>query len=544
MKVKRLLALLLATCLLMTLVACSGNGDTNVTTTTDGTVTTTTVNNDEDVVDPVGDETTTDPNATTTTVTDKDGNVVTTTTVQGQTTTTVRTKKTLVNATTATRVTADDSGQLSVSAPITIKEGTTPLEKGMNFGGETFTYAYYGATVSDGNKERIANFEKKYNCKVDARGLAGSEYSAGLASQLAASEPYDLVFLYGTDYPSQITANVMMPLNDYITTADLWTEKSVTEGGFSYSLMEALSLNGNIYCVAGAYLNTPAVIYYNKKIFSDAGYDGNEDPLALYNAGKWSWEKLYEMLSDIQDVDKGLYGMNTISPYYDHTFINSYGTDLAKLNSAGKLVQNLGDSQLYKAFQMLQQYNFGQQRVTDPNNPDEHGRDQFLNGTTAALLGSLNYYGPLTRAMDAKTYSAFGSKAQQKSNLGCVPVPVANSDGKHAIWAWMGYGVGNGTDENGRNFALTFAKYDSTCNQSGTFDESYMPAEVIKFSRAIMDGDNLIAPLNGFKSSAGSLDKMRKTLASTIALKGENITKTLKAYEKQVQTIIDTALKG
>ncbi len=543
MKTKRLLALLLALCMILPLAACGEDKGGTTTTTAGDTVTTTTAGGDVDPVNPE-DGVTTDPNATTTTVTDASGNPVTTTTVPGQVVTTVRTTKTRVNITTGTFATNKD-GQVSINSPITVKEGTTPIEKIVtSLGGKTFTYAYYGNTVSDGNKERFKNFEKKYNCKMDVRGLAGSEYTAALASAMAAKDPYDLVFLHSTNYPSQITANTMLALDDYITTADLWTDKSATEGGYSYSLMEALSLNGKIYCVAGAYLNTPAVIYYNKKIFKDAGYSGNEDPLALYNAGKWTWQKLYDMLSDIQDTEKGLYGLNTISPYYDHTFITSYGTDLVKLNAAGKLVENLSDNQLYKAFEMLQKYSFGEHRVTDPENDDVHGRDQFLNGTTAALLGNLNYYGPLTRAMDEKLYSAFGSKAQQKSNLGCVPVPIDNKAGVHPIWNWMGYGAGNGTDTDGRNFALLYAKFDSTCNQSGTFDASYMPADVIKFSRAIMDNDKLIAPMDGFRSAAGNLSKSKNNLSSAIAIRGENITKTLKANGKSVQAIVDAALKG
>ncbi len=541
MKMKRIFAIVLALCLMLTLAACGGNGDTKTTTTAGDTETTTTVaDGANEVVDGEG---TTDANATQTTVTDKEGNLVTTTTVKGQTT---RKTKNLIGVTTQTiGGSTVAGGQLAVGAPITIKEGTTPVEKGKSGNGQTFTYAYYGSSWSEKHKGWFAEFEKNYNCKMDIKGLPSDEYVAGLSAAMAGGSPYDLIFLHGFDYPSQITANVMMPLNDYITTADLWTSKSLTSGGgFSRSLMEATSLNGNIYSVAGTYLNTPAAIYYNKKIFKDAGFDGAEDPVALYKAGKWTWEKLYDMLYEIQDPSKGLYGMNTISPYADQTFVNSYGTDLAKLRNDGKLVQNLDDRQLYKAFEMLQKYSFGAHRVTDPNNPFENGQDQFLNGTTATWLYNMGQYNGLITKMNQQTYSAFGTKAQQKSNLGCVPLPIANSQGLHPIWFWIGYGVGNGASDAGRDFALAFAKYDSTVNVAMTFDEKVMPAELCQMSRDIMDKDKLIGPMGGFESSAGSFGGTMVTLSSKIAIKGANITVTLKAYEKVVQTLIDTALKA
>ena len=233
-----------------------------------------------------------------------------------------------------TTVADDDSS-------ITIKEGSAPLEQGLNFGGKTFTYAYYGSSWSNTNAEKHESFETQYNVNLNVSGIPTSEYSAALSSAMAGGNPYDIVFLYSFDYPSQIAANVMAPLNDYITTADLWNR--TTKRGFSSSLMSSMSLNGNIYCVAGNYLQTPTILWYNKKIFSQAGYDGNQDPLALYKTGRWNWDVLYDMLTDIQDRDRGLYGINSLAPYYDHQFINSFDTDFAKLTADGRVVHNLDD---------------------------------------------------------------------------------------------------------------------------------------------------------------------------------------------------------
>ena len=533
---KRVLAILLVLCLMLPLAACGGNGDTKTTTTAAGdTETTTTVaEGDGEVVDGEG---TTEAGATETTVTDKDGNVVTTTTQKGATT--VRTKKSLHGVTTAT--VKPQGGGSSNMGKITIKEGKTPVEQGLNFGGKTFTFAYYGNSWDQDHKDWHADFEKQYNVKLDIKGVPTAEYVAGLSSAMAGGSPYDIVFLYSFDYPAQITANVMQPLNDYITTADLWTKESATKGGFSESLLQAQSLNGNLYCVAGNYLQTPTILWYNKKMFAGAGYDGKQDPLALYKAGKWNWDVLYDMLSDIKDPDKGLWGINSIAPYYEHQFINSFDTDVAKLTGDGRLVQNLGDPNLYAALEMLQKYSYGEHKVTDPNNQFENGVDQFLNGTTASVIQTAGAYWTFYNNMQKKTYSAFGTKAQQLSNLGAVPIP--NKNGVYSIWDWMGYGAGNGASDEGIKCALAFAKHDSIKNHKQAYHPN-LTAEMKNLFCGILDSDKLRGPMDGFKTSAGSLGGMCGTITNAVALKGQNITVVLKGYEKVVQTIIDQALKG
>ena len=530
MKLKRVLAILLALCLVFALTACIGGGKTD-TTTNAGDTTVTTVGGEDG-----GEEPGVEDNTPTTTVTDADGNVITQATVPGGTT--VRTKKTNHQVSTQT-IDKGSDGKSDMSA-ITVKEGKTPVEKGLNFGGKKFSFAYYGSSWDQDHSDWHADFQKQYNVKLDIRGLPTAEYVAGLSSAMASGSPYDIVFLYSFDYPEQITANVMAPLNDYVTTADLWTDKSAKEGGFSKSLMQAHSLNGKIYCVAGNYLQTPTVLWYNKKMFSDAGYDGKQDPYALYKAGKWNWDALYDMLSDIKDPDKGLWGINSIAPYYEHQFINSFDTDFAKLTSDGRLVQNLSDPNLYSALEMLQKYSYGEHKVTDPNNQFENGMDQFLNGTTASVIQTAGAYWTFYNNMSKKTYSAFGSKAQQLSNLGAVPIP--NKNGVYSIWDWMGYGAGNGATPDGIKCALAFAKHDSIVNHKQAYHPN-MSAEMKNLFCGILDSDSLRGPMDGFASSAGSLGGLSGTITSAVALKGQNITVVLKGYEKVAQSYIDAALK-
>ena len=553
MKLKRSLAIVLALLMVLPLAACSKAAETDkdqgtaATTTKPTTVTTTTVEAPDDT-NPTGDGSTdetdpvvTDPSSgevvTTTTVTDSNGDPVTQATEPGETTakpTTTRTKK----ATKPGQTQSGNSQGNTIGKLVEIKEGTTPVEKGLNFGGKEYRFAYYGSSWDQDHTDWHNDFQKQYNVKLKIDAVPTTEYVASLSAALAAKKPYDIVFFYNFDYPEQITANVMQPLDDYITTADMWGKTSATTGGFSTSLDQAMSMDGHIYCVAGNYLQTPTVVWYNKKEFAKAGYTGAKDPMAMYNAGTWSWQKLYDMLYAMQKPDKGIYGINSIAPYYDHQFINSFNTDFAKLTADGRLVENLSDPNLYAAYEMLQKFCYGEHKVANPKDIFESGRDQFFNGTTLSMISTAGLY--WTAVTEVPKASAFD---KSMSNLGMVPLPTYGKNGPHSIWDWMGYGAGAGASKEGVLCALAFAKHDSIHNQKQAYHPD-MPADMKKLSCGILDSDNLIGPKNGFSSSAGSLGGVSTTISQAIAINGQNITVVLKGYKKVAQTIIDTALKG
>ena len=549
MKLKRSLAIVLALLMVLPLAACSKTAETGknsgATTTAEPKSTTTTVEA-PDSGDPTTPGDPTEPGVTEPTATDESGNPVTTTTVTdasgnpvtqptnsqtpGATTTrTTRTTKTKVPGQTANNQTN------SISEKITVKEGTTPLEKGLNFGGKEYRFAFWGDSLNDTHKAWHNDF---MNVKLKVDMVPTGEYVPALASALASGKPYDIVFFYNTKYPEQITSNVMQKLDDYITTADLWGKNSATTGGFSLSLSQAMSMNGHIYSVGGAYLQAPTVIWYNKKEFSKAGYTGAKDPLAMYKAGDWTWQKLYDMLATIQKPDQGIYGINSIAPYYDRQFICSYNTDIAKLTSDGRLVENLSDSKPYEAYEMLQKFCYGEHKVSNPEDIYGNGAAQFLNGTTVSIIGTVGYHGTFYNKIPSS--SAFDNN---RSNLGMVPLPTYGKNGPNPIWDWMGYGAGAGASKEGVLCALAFAKYDSIHNHLNAYNEN-MSAEMKQLSCGILDKDNLIGPMNGFASSAGDMYDIGTKIGTAIAINGQKTTVVLKSYKKTVQNIINTALKG
>ena len=465
----------------------------------------------------------------------------------GQTYVTTRTTRTYVTRTLPTTVSGTRPTNVPspttppyARTPLEIAFGEEPLITDLNFGGATFTFADYGSTGVI-PEEQIAAFQTEHNVNLTVKYIPTETYLEELVAANMSGNPYDIVHFRGEHYPEVIISDIVQPLEKHINTADFWLcsfSDLEPYSGFCVGLSEALSLNGHAYAVGGNYRQPLSVIYYNKKVFASAGYIGANDPLALYNAGKWNWQTLYDMLYAVQQPDKGLYGINAIAPCYTQQFINSYYTDFTKTTATGRFVENLSDPNLFEAYEMLQKYCYGENKVANPRNQNESGQDQFLDGTTVALLSNTKFYKkalkeiPQSRAFD-----------KQLDKLGIVPIPHGTKYAPDRVWEWEGFGAGAGASEQGMLCALMFAKHDSKYNHSNTYTPE-MPAEFKRVFCAILDHDVLIAPYSGFNSSAGNLSNLGQTLATAIALNGHPITVALKGYKKVAQTIIDTALKG
>ncbi len=534
MNFKRGLAILLVLCLALSLAAC-GKEPAKTTTTT-----TTVTDTDGDVVDiPDATDGTTVEGETTTTLEGE----TTGTTLPGQTTVTPQQggKVTTTRTTKTTRTTGSNivtAGNVDKPfSEIDFKEGTKKFDEGLNFGGETFTFAR--SSVLEGHLlEYKQGFEKAYNAKVKVEPLGSDEYFAKVAAKMATKDPYDILVTDALSYPENVLSNVFAPLEGYITTADLWTDKSYKEGGFSKSLAQNLSWDGHMYIAGGPYLAGPIVLYYNKKLWKDAGYSGSQDPLALYKAGKWTWDVLYDQLSDIQDRDNGKYGIQDLIGYNGGLVPASYDTHVYKRTDDGRIVSNLNDSKLYSALDMLKKFCYGNTAVINPEDKYDNGRAPFLSGKTASLLSGAGVYATLYEGV--KTSATFNKST---ANLGVVPCPTPSASKVTPIWQFMGYGAGNGTDKEGVLAALAYAKYDSIVNHNEAYCKE-MPAEIQQLMRSIIDKDNLVGTVYGFGSSAGSVGEVAGNIYTEVAKKGSKPAVVLKAYQKKLEKVIAAAISG
>lgn len=528
MNMKKLLALALALCMVLPMVSCKkGEGSE--------TGTTTTVQQNADVTDGEGGTTANDEGGTTvngeggTTVTGADGEVVVPTDADGKT---QATKKPVSGTTKAPGRTTTSLSFTTASRPniagyvgkdIKLKEGTVRSDKGVDFGGKTFLYAF--ANTEQRFKDEFAEFERRYNGKIKQIAVSSVE---SIAAATAGGTKFDMLMMSTDTYPSQITSNLVRPVTDYLTTADLWDTEHPEKGGLSFSMMKQFSWNNEAYCLAGAYLCGPYVIFYNKKMFNDAGL---EDPLKLYKQGKWTWEKFLEMGREITDADKNLYMVNSIASHFATPFFASYDTDIVTLKD-GVMKENLSDKKLYNAMLMLREMHYGEGAIVNKNLSDlgKMGYEAFSRGTTATFQSSAGHWGQAYAAVEGK--AAFDGKT---SNIGVVPVPVQNTAGVHALWGMQGYCAGVATQD--PRFVVCWALMDSTINHAEVYVDS-TPAEIKKVLCDVVNTDKLRAPSGTYKSSLGQLPTL--TIANK-ACAGEDITKVLASYKRQVQRLLDAA---
>ena len=532
MNAKRLLAILLAVCLVVPMAACKkGEGSS-----TGGGTTTTTV---ADVTDGNGEVvgTTTGEGETTPTETNEQGEVVVPTDDKGQT---VPTKSNNTPGGTTTRPGRTTTAGKVTTAPrppvegyvgqdITIKKGDKRADVGVDFGGKTFLYAF-NQTDEQFFKTEWANVEKKHNCKIKLYFLSVGNRTEQIASATAAGTAFDMMIMSLDYYPSMITANLLQPLDDYVTTADLWDTKHPEKGGLSKSIMKQLSWNNSIYTVSGPLLTSPYMVYYNKKMFNDFGL---EDPLTLYKQGKWTWEKFLEMGREVTDTSKNFYFTNSVASFNASPFYCTYDTDIAVLKN-GVMKENLSDKKLYNALKMLQDMHYGTGTIVNSQKGDmgKMGYEAFARGTTATFLGTAGQWLLTTQHVEGK--AAFDGKV---SNIGMVPAPVQNTAKKHGLWGMMGYCAGIGSTD--PRFTVCFALYDSTYNTREIYIDS-VPAEYKKLLTDLVATDNFRAPVGSFKTSIGGLPQLE---IANKACAGDDIAKVLSTYKRQVQRVLDAATK-
>ncbi|MBQ9964029.1 MAG: hypothetical protein IJP14_02790 [Clostridia bacterium] len=399
--------------------------------------------------------------------------------------------------------------------------------KKRDFGGKTYTFASINGT--DKYRTMVREYENAYNVKIRMDAPSMDLYLERVASMQAAGIPYDILYMYDTWFPTEITHGFVVPFDPYITTADLWDP--VKKEGFSLSQLKGLAWNNHAYCAAGAYHSGCTGIFYNKKMFGSAG---QPDLLDLYYKGQLTWERLYEIGSAINDPANGVYFINNFSNYYNSAFCVSYGTDFVKLANGGAK-ENLSDPQLATALQMFQKFTAGEGRLTDRTvKADErNGLDAFEMGTTASVIATPASWTHIRTAIEDKAV-AFDKDI---ANIGWVPLPEQNAEKSNVMGSFGGIAIGAHTSE--PYVAVTLAHWMSGHNHDGAYVDG-MNEEIRKISCELLDKDNYKAPVSGFSSSAGSVQGIRNNICRAVA-GGGDISSTLSAYKENLQRVLDAA---
>lgn len=507
MKAYRAMVLALAAVLTVSLAACGKDPDVS----TDPVSGQTTASSESLLTTPetTGDETGTQPSS------DESAAGTTTGSAAGKPNTTTTTKSKTTQKTTA--------GGLSPN--VTVPQGAKRITDGLNFGGATFKFGMTGAgNTFDGE---VRAFQQKFNCKLEVTNLAWDNYGQKLLAAMTAGEPYDITFMHTLMFPSQIIQNIVTPVQDTFTEADLWDPENPEEGGISLPIAQALSWNGNLYVMYGGNSLGAEIMYYNKKLFRDAGL---EDPYELYQQGKWTWDKIKEMGADVTDSSAGIYFFGGEMRDYPHYVTLANGGEFLTVKD-GVIKENLTDKKLANGLQLFQELCYGPEAIVSTKGGFGN-TDQFISGNTYTMLQES--FGWETLSELVKNSNAFDKNVD---NLGYVPLPYGpdNTEKVYPVHAYQGFCAGNGTKD--KRAAVAFAIFDSTYRDP---TKDTQPAEFISMRNAVLGG-NIAAPYTGFSSSSNNSDGIAIGIGKKVAA-GENIAQVLSAYRQPLQDCIDTSI--
>lgn len=506
---KRMMALLLAVSFLFTLTACGGGGNAD----TDVNATTTTVGGD--VID-------------TTTTTVGDGTDTSDSVDSGNS----------VSNTTASKTSTNNNSQSSdsgIKMNVTIKNGTTRVEQGLDFGGKTFKYAL-GISLTESGQRMVAKFQNQYNCKIETSLFGFQTYVQEVAARNAAGEVFDILQVEGIRFPSIAIANLAMPLEDVITSADWYNSSASANGGFDQELTNNFVWNNHLYAVtpqSGPYSPQMMVLFYNKKIVKELGLT---DPRTLYEQGKWDWDAFYNLGTEL--VKNGVY----LADRYTTNYVTNWNNaQIVDTSDPAHPKANIADSNHINAFKFMQKLTLGQNKVVDPNLA---GTDEtpslFLQGKTAMWYGF--YFDLYENYKLGESVSASNYFGKNVSNLGIVPGPFGpdNTEKAHTVGSFV-YGIGVGVGSSNPKVAMAFAKFSSTSYTSNVGGKYTYSTEDLALIKSMTDGPKNYTG-SSYSDGSNTLTGLRGQVCYKIAF-GDDIAQTVNSYNVKLQNCIDVTIK-
>ena len=321
----RLLSLLMAVCLVLSLGACGSSGDEDVNASTNETVNNSdTAENKEDAADSKEDSTSSDKGTASDKASSSDKTSSADKTTSNKASSTDKTSS--ADKTTSTIEIDSSKKKTSLSRDEVIAKMPSNLK------GTTIKYMYWWNPKNQMEKDAIASFEKATGCKIEPVVASYSDFITQLTAKVAAGDSPDIVRLLGnlTNRTSAL--------------------QPITNSGFDFNdtfwdsqVMKDYTFNGKVFATnaKNSAIMDYAVIYYNKNALKNAEM---EDPYTIWKntPNEWTWTNFWKMCDEFVKAN------NNRAGYYGATFeyldayvfaLNGYATTY---NSAkGKYVSGL-----------------------------------------------------------------------------------------------------------------------------------------------------------------------------------------------------------
>lgn len=326
------------------------------------------------------------------------------------------------------------------------------------YGGKEFRF-YYWYQPNEIVTRKVAAFNEAHDAKVKVEVLTG-DFQENIATSIASGTPFDMIANHGMYFPQTIFSDLYEPLEGYIKDVDYFQESAPDNGGLSQVVNAAFTWKNKLYAAGSAKAVYQYVVYYNKKMFTEAGL---EDPYELWKNDQWTWEKFTEMGTEVTDIAGGK-GFLT---WPDLTvWMRANGVE-GVVQEGDSFKENLGDAKTLEVINAYRDLAFGDNPVSIVGDSN-----QFGGGKSYTMIAVTDAY--TNNAQRARTSSAFGRDA---NNLGVVPVPNGLcADGKYPGHAPQGYSAAKGAAD--PSVAACYALFESRIQDSDVGSEMQMPVDV------------------------------------------------------------------
>lgn len=287
---------------------------------------------------------------------------------------------------------------------------------------------------SESETKLVKEFEERTGTTIVDEIVDYQNYNTKIAASIAANDPYDIGYIYGAFFPTQIIAGMYQPINQFIKSEYLLDKKSkngIENGGFDISKMDFYKWNNNYYGFSSYWDVDMMVMYYRTDLFKESGL---KTPNDYVKDGNWNIDTFYNLAKQLTNKRTGVYGYsaggeNTRS--YGE-FVSGQGTQIVTYDSNGIPSQNLGDSKVLAGLNFIK-------KLTDATNPVVDANASFRKGTAAMSIDGL-YEAP-------KMMNDTNVPDVVKNNWDIAPIPLAKGNEKGAYPTdWLkAIGVVNGS---------------------------------------------------------------------------------------------------
>lgn len=356
----------------------------------------------------------------------------------------------------------------------------------------------------------IKELETKYNKKVTVMTTTGQQtWNEKVAAQVAAKDPIDVFCVKIEQYLSMYQKGYLGPVDKYVDLSKEWHNTKVMD--------KYIRFDGKYY--AGCVSATPYVLYYNRDVLANNGFDPDE-PQKLYEKGEWTWDKFVEIARECSDDEGGIMGLENM---FDEVFQASNACAAVNYKD-GKYELNIMSPEMRNTLEMVQDV-FHTNPICGVGYVT--GQNKFLKGK-AAFHGAYAY--------EDTTFTALKEKGTVNINYGVTAFPVGPDNKEKVNFGYStGFAIASGS-EAPYTAGMLIDLIGKHSTEQSKQDAEKVPAERQAFYDKL--AENLFVP----SYTDGILDKGFGAFYMLYYVRqGDDINSVRSTYQTNYQKMIDDA---